>query len=278
MRKTICLLLAAALLLPALFSAAEGFQPGSVQYSERLQAVITAAHALEETYGITPEMLVYFTREVTPGDNGTWRITWKGDDVFVTALGVYTASVSAGKAAVTWSHDGKANDGSYNSAVWGSEQLRTLLSKVATQHDYSAEWLRAQSIMAAAGDLPNSGAWGGAEEPADGEDTELQPQIDDSVQAKDLSKVSLNEAAVIARTAIQRVYGLTDAQASMLEWQEEDVWYRMESGNPQVLLRFWLWQGSEDYTPMDGGYNVTVNVDTGIVDDMHFESNLAGNG
>ena len=279
MRRITALILSLLLLTLALPLAASAEAVTPV-YAEGFQAVRIAAKALEASYGITPEMLVYFCRTVAPAENGAWRVTWTGDDVFITALGVYTATVSGGQAQVTWSHDGKPNDGTYGSSVWDSRQLTAMMEKVGTAHDYSDEWLRAREIMDAAGEKPLTVMGLPYEEEApEGDDTETVSGAD---EAQALAKVSLEDAEATARAAIREVYGLNEDQMTLIEWQDDEVMnnggYRMEDGVPKLGLHYWLWQGSDEYTPMDGGYHVLIRLDTGVVEDVHFESNLAGNG
>ena len=277
MRKLLCLGLVLVLLTSAWTALADTVTP---VYSAKLQAVIAATRALEERYGISPEMHTYLARSVEQLDGESWRVTWTGDDVFITVLGRYTAEVRQGVAEVRWSHDGEENDGSYSSLVWGAQQLAMLIEQVARAHDYQSQWLRARDIMEAAGDQPLTFSLQpiASDAPEQGGDTVPQDEIDSSTCAMELAALEVDAADAIARATLTDLYSLTGAQAERLYLEDDETFYFMDSDTPILSLRYWLWQGEEDALPRDGSYRVLLDAATGVVEDAQYDSNMAGNG
>ena len=73
---------------------------------------------------------------------------------------------------------------------------------------------------------------------------------------------------------------MTEAQANQLviyEGEDDQTTYEMLNGRPVVKLFFHLSQG-EEWTDMDGIYVVTVNMETCAVEEIFYDSGLAGNG
>ena len=94
----------------------------------------------------------------------------------------------------------------------------------------------------------------------------------------------------IARQALISVYGLTDEQLAMLETDEEireNSYYWMLDGKPVYEVCCWLLQDKTEYddpsvfpefTEKDGYYAVDVNVETGVIEEIYYESGMGGNG
>ena len=117
-RVVLAALMAALLLMGALSAYA-----ASLIFSPRADAALLADEALETEYGVTREMLTFFRRIPESQEDGSFRITYRGMDVFEHVLGTYTAQVKDGNVQVSWSHDEKENIGGFDSPVWGKEQL-----------------------------------------------------------------------------------------------------------------------------------------------------------
>ena len=102
-----------------------------------------------------------------------------------------------------------------------------------------------------------------------------------SAEAQALAEITRAQAVELARDALAQVYGLTQAQLDRLEWQEgyAPSLYRMEGDVPIITEYFWLWQGDgEKFTEGDGLYAVEVNVQTGVIENVMYDSGLSGNG
>ena len=102
-----------------------------------------------------------------------------------------------------------------------------------------------------------------------------------SGEAQALAELTREQAVVLAREALEQVYGLTQAQLDRLEWQEDYAPspYRMEGDVPVITEWFWLWQGDgEAFTEGDGLYTVEVNAQMGVIENVRYDSGLSGNG
>ena len=102
-----------------------------------------------------------------------------------------------------------------------------------------------------------------------------------SAEAQARAEITRAQAVELARDALAQVYGLTQAQLDRLEWQEDYAPspYRMEGDMPIITECFWLWQGDgEAFTAGDGLYTVEVNAQTGVIENVLYDSGLSGNG
>lgn len=102
-----------------------------------------------------------------------------------------------------------------------------------------------------------------------------------SAQAQALAALTHEQAMRLAREAIGTVYGLTPQQLDRLEWQEDydPSPYSMKGDTPMLTEWFWLWQSEgEDFTEGDGMYRVEVNAETGVIENVTYDSGLSGNG
>ena len=108
---------------------------------------------------------------------------------------------------------------------------------------------------------------------------ELQKKNRQAVE--NAAKITLEEARDLARQAIIGEYGLTEAQGAALAQGETDSIYAMEytqeDEKPCVRLYFHLTQG-DSWQEKDGIYVVIVNMESGVIEDMIYDSGLAGNG
>ena len=109
-------------------------------------------------------------------------------------------------------------------------------------------------------------------------------------QARAAAKLTEEEMIEIARQAVISVYGLTDEQMAMMGTDEEireESTYWMLDGKPVYSVWFWLLQDTTEYddpsvfpefTEKDGIYTVDVNVETGVIEEIYYESGMGGNG
>ena len=109
-------------------------------------------------------------------------------------------------------------------------------------------------------------------------------------QARAAAKLTEEEMIGIARQAVISVYGLTDEQMAMMGTDEEireESTYWMLDGKPVYSVWFWLLQDTTEYddpsvfpefTEKDGIYTVDVNVETGVIEEIYYESGMGGNG
>ena len=102
-----------------------------------------------------------------------------------------------------------------------------------------------------------------------------------SAEAQARAEITRAQAVELARDALAQVYGLTQAQLDELEWQEDYAPspYRMEGDAPIITEYFWLWQGDgEAFTEGNGLYAVEINAQTGVIEEVRYDSGLNGNG
>ena len=90
-----------------------------------------------------------------------------------------------------------------------------------------------------------------------------------------------------AREAVIRVYELTGEQAALLELYvqplavEKNAWYRMYEGKPCFEVQYFLDQDPEHpetHVDKDGTYAALVNVETGVIEKLVYESGMGGEG
>ena len=108
---------------------------------------------------------------------------------------------------------------------------------------------------------------------------------------------SEEDLILLAKDAIAEAYRMTPEQRAKLEspYETEDlerediedwlVTYYTEEGNPLFEVRIGLQQqqadGNEEvppFTEKDGFYFVTINVETGVIENIEYYTDLNGNG
>ena len=256
-------------------------------FSSRVDAAKLAEKAMADTYGVTDTMLsTFFSRTVSETADGGTTVVYAGIDFLRDVLGEYTISVKDGAATAAWSHDGESTSGLFDAEAWGKEQLEEMLRTAAERHDLSAFSEKAKAIAAkhevASDELPEGSAW-----EKTGEAEALAAAKSSSYSEEDLLK--------LARDAVVSAYQFTDDQAKMLKFvfELEDMaddtadylYYRMKDGKPVLTVMLSLQQQVSDdpsafapFTQRDGVYWVDVNVETGVIEDLLYDSQLGGNG
>lgn len=256
-------------------------------FSSRVDAAKLAEKAMADTYGVTDAMLsTFFSRTVSETADGGTTVVYAGIDFLRDVLGEYTVSVKDGAAAALWSHDGESTSGLFDAEAWGKEQLEEMLRTAAERHDLSAFSEKAKAIAAkheaASDELPEGSAW---EKTGEAE----------ALAAAKASSYSEEDLLALAHDAVVSAYRLTDDQAKMLKFvfELEDMaddtadylYYRMKDGKPVLTIMLSLQQRPADnssafppFTPGDGVYWADVNVETGVIEDLLYDSQLGGNG
>ena len=250
--------------------------------SRRAGAVRVADRALEENYGVTAEMQTFFGREEEELPDGGVRITYAGVEGMEYVLGTYTATVRDGKAEVAWSRDGQDVSGGYAAEAWGAEQLKQMMADNKTTGDQSLFEDYAAAVAEA-----HDAAWVQPDHTGEEIKAYFEMLEAEKTQALNAAKLPEDEMQALAKEAVIRRYELTDEQAAMLEIyvqpyaDEANAWYWMEDGNPCFEVQFFLDQDPENpvhHVDKDGTYAVLVNVETGVIERMVYESGLGGNG
>ena len=279
MKKKLSLALACALVLVSLSVIALA---AGILFSPKADAVALADRALEEKYGISPKMQTWFTRQEKDLPGGAVRVTYSAEGEFAWVLGTYTADVKNGKAEITWSRDGSDTSGGYEADAWGAAQLKQMLKDNQETGDMSRFSAYALRAVEQAGVTEPQAFMSEKEAEAYFENLELEKSA--ALNARVLSEA---EMQAVAKEAVVQRYDLTEAQAAMLELyvqplaSEENAWYWMIGGQPCFEVQYFLDQDPDhpgSFTEKDGAYAVAVNVKTGVVERLVYESGLGGEG
>ncbi len=261
-------------------------------FSPKYDAVRIANKAMEEKYGITEDLLSLFYREVKENENGTATVTFSIPDKvsFPTdRIGEYSVIVDGNKATASWSKDGMSTSGGLSAEAYGSEQLHML------SYDYSGtmDKLRDMGIIpspAKNGITPNPRFAGGEiewteEDQAEADRALAQAKADDDERLAKIAKaesegsMTVEQASATAKAAIIQVYKLTEEQEKKLNYEPDSTYITYQDDQPLANMLFWLWQKDGDtFTEKDGQYWVTVNLKTGVVEDIIYDTGMAGNG
>lgn len=241
-------------------------------FSPRYDALQLADRALLEKYGITEEMQPGLLHTITQKDGET-IITYKAVESGIMRedrFGIYTVTVTDGKAEATWSMDGADTSGGLDAPAWGAEQLLM----------YAKGSAAVMSFMESHGMLQNAPMVTPA--PAGMPDKWEQARQ----TALSMAQITLEEAAAIGREAVVHRYALTAQQSALLlrytdndkHAFDDESTFEIVEGRPLVNLFFHLAQQPGEWTEKDGTYVVTVNLLDGAVEDIFYDNGLMGNG
>ena len=263
-KHSVAMILVAALLLVTVGAIAT-----TLLFTPRYDAGKLADEALLSQYGITQKMMTILHREIIENEDGSATVLYEALEPDVqqgkNPIGSYTVTVDGGKATAAWTLDGQSTAGGLAAEAWGPEQLTLYVEDYTnTRHFMQENGLLAESIEPAA--LPYE-EWLVAEEAK-------------KAEVLDKAMLSVEEAKATAKSALVESCQMTEAQANQLviyEGEDDQTTYEMLNGRPVVKLFFHLSQG-EEWTEMDGIYVVTVNMETGAVEEIFYDSGLAGNG
>lgn len=245
--------------------------------SSNVDASMLAEKAMKDTYGIDSTMLgAYFVKSISENSDHT-IIHYQGREDLRYVLGEYTANVSNGSAAVTWSHDGEDTSGGYDAQAWGLEQLTDMVEADKT-HMNDAYYQHAKKIAeqhnsAFAFDMPSEDEIKAQEE---------QYKADEAA-SKAAAKLTEEEMIDLARQAVVSVYGLNKNQAALMKCPQDIEGYRyynIRNGIPVYSVWFYLTQNQSDasgYTEKDGIYIIDVNVITGAIESTIYDPGLSAN-
>lgn len=254
-------------------------------FSPRYDAVRLANSAMEEKYGITADLLSLFHRTVTTHADGSATVTYAAPQADFPAeqMGDYFVEVSGGQAQAFWSNDGMDTSGGLGAEAWGKEQLLLL------SYDYAntMQYLFDQQGIVTPAPMPASmqnHVWTAEDEAAalqalDQAEADNQQRLAEIAAAEKAGKMSVERASELACQAVCQEYKLTEAQRSKLIHEPDSTYITWEDDQPMAHILFWLWQRDDDtYTEKDGQYWGTVNMSSGIIEDILYDTGLAGNG
>ena len=252
-------------------------------FSARAKARLAAEKALNDKYGITYDMLSYFNSAFHENGDGTSTMTYEGLEDMAFVLGRYDVRVNDDAVqVVTWSHDGEDTSKGFESAAWGTEQLKEMV-------EINRETWSMEGFTPYIDKINAENGFVLEEQP--------MPEVDDETfmnakrQARDQSRYSSEELDRMAREAAALQYQLTPKQAEMLIYDEaEDDLMSFgpeEDGSPCYWRTLFLIQDPdpenpyafhENPTEKDGTYFVIINVRTGVIEDVEYDTGVGGNG
>ena len=259
-------------------------------FSPKYEATKVAGSALKEQYGITDELQSLFTRTVTENEDGTATVVYSSEapDFPSAQIGTYTVTVKGNHAEIAWSNEGKDTSGGLMAEAFGPEQLRMLSYDYANamKQLHDAGILESRETgepnpRLAGGQIDqwteeDQAEWDKAQAKADAED---QKRLAELAEAESKGTVTVDQAATAAKEAVIQEYSLTEEQAKKLDLDPDSTYAEYQDGQPLVNLLFWIWQrDDEQFTEKDGQYWVTVNLATGIIEDIIYDAGLASNG
>ena len=260
----------------------------TLNFSTNYDVKRAALDALEEKYGVTEEMMTVLHVELGEIDeNGAQTVTFTPvEGAYADRAGEYAVTVQGGKATASWSHDGEEIGEGMESPVYGAQQLKLLCTNYGEVMAYLLAENGGESIEPAV-----TPAWpevGDIETYMANQQKEWEERKAAALAA---AKLSIEECKALAIEAIRGEYALTDAQMQKLvafvdEWGLDDrdaMDFAFEDGHPVVSMLFGLFQSetigvSEDWSEKDGQYWVDVNMDTGVIENILYDSMLASNG
>lgn len=274
------------ILVAAIFCISVTALAAGLVFSKKVDDLTLARREMEKAYGVTETMLgSFFVEMIEQGDDETVVTYWNNSEMNA-VLGEYTVTVKDGKATAHWDRDGEDTSGGFKAETWGIDQLNAMVEWEKEHHDMSGYYPQAKAIAAKREAKASS-----QKELFDkGKEDAIKHAEEYEQQARAAAKLTEEEMIGIARQALISVYGLTDEQMALLEPDEEireNSYYWMLDGKPVYEVCFWLLQDKTEYddpsvfpefTEKDGYYAVDVNVETGVIEDIFYNSNMGING
>ena len=252
-------------------------------FSPKADALSLADQAMEKTYGIDQSMLGYFRRTAQEQSGGVTVVTYEGCETLSYVLGTYTVTVNGSKAEAVWSREGEDTSGGLDADAWGIDQLREMLRISTTQHEAKEYLAKAKAINEKHGLSLPPAAWTQLPPETEAEYAARMEKIKKDIQA--VQKLSYEELSALARQALTMTYHLTEEQEKLLTSDRDMDVYAYVNGQPCLEVFFSLQQKPSpapdewpEWTEMDGQYYVSVNVETGVIEDVLYDSGLNGNG
>ncbi len=279
MKRILVLCLLAALLLGN--AGAE-----QIQYSEQCMKIKQAEQAIQVQYQIIPDMYTFFTRSITETDDGTVIVTLTGADQLYFVLGTYTGSSDGKAVTAAWSNEGKQTYGGFDAPAWDALQLHQMIDLVRKEHAVTSFYPQA-TLIASRDDPDYSESLEGDLSLLDEHRFELTVPHPDHHTIEDRSTYTMEQLNEMAVTVISETYRLTaDQTAKICEVDSEpDFLYEIKDDQLLYHARLQLQQSTEmdaagymQSTEHDGEYLVIINAETGVVEDVVYDSMLNGNG
>lgn len=257
-------------------------------FSKRVDASKAAEQALANRYGITDNMLnTFFGRTIKEQADGSTAIVYSGNHGLHFVLGDYTVVLKDGNATVSWSHDGENTSGLFDAEAWGREQLEEMILLVKRDHEVTAFAEKAREIAEKHGAVSQNRL-------PDGE-VDVKTGEAEALAAAKASKYTEKDLLALARDAVITAYDFTPEQAEMLKLVTEleemtsdtdgYMYYHMQDGKPILTIMLSMRQKTSadpnlhaPFSEKDGVYWVDINVETGVIENVLYDTQLGGNG
>ena len=252
----------------------------SLVFSPKADAGLRADKVLEEKYGVTREMQVFFHRSVNEYPDGSAVVTYTGNWDLAYVLGEYTVRLNGKEATAGWSHDGEDTSGGLDAEAWGVEQLNEMMRLYKETHEMSAYYDKGAAIG-----KKHSTTEAPLVTPPVASGTSEEEWLGQQAALRKKCKLTENDMLLIARQAVETAYQLSPNQMEKLAHNPALSWYFEKDGQVYYEACLVLIQQPSadpnvfpDYIQMDGEYGVLINTDTGVVEDIFYDAALAGNG
>ncbi|MBQ8955082.1 MAG: hypothetical protein IJ048_13310 [Clostridia bacterium] len=246
-------------------------------FSPKVDADKLADEALLEEYGITPEMLTFFSRTSSEED-GAFTVTYDGVYAFSYVLGRYTVTVKGGKADASWSWDGTDTSDGFNGVAWGAEQLAEICRENQngtgiTRYANNAKriaWEHDATVV-------DSGSFFNEAEA----EALMEKEAREAETALAAAKLSIEEMEAIAREAIALRYAFDEEASKCLGIEPDDTRYLLFGDDELPCCEFFFYLGYQDGYKGPAGrgiYYAAINAENGTVEDVSYDSTLGGEG
>ena len=158
--------------------------------------------------------------------------------------------------------------------AWGARQLEILLEMAKQENGFSRGYHKAQEIRAQmdGDELTVSITKGG---------DATVVKLDDAQIDQARISVSEKEAIAIAKRAFAQEYGLTQAQLDAMIYEKDYAGYTYAIREGKTICEVWFWLHQDEdvvHADGDGLYWARINAESGVVEEMMYDSALAGNG
>ena len=272
-------------------------------FSPTYDAVRIANHVMEEKYGITPELLCLFSRKVAKNEDGTSVVTFRAGDnirLYPDRIGIYRIVINGSDVSSSWSYEGKDTSGGLAAEAYGPDQLLAF----SRNYENTIQQLIDLRIIPHY-DTPDDPEPEDEDIPVWTDEDQAQWEQEyaeelaaakqllvETVEAESRGKITADQIIETAKKAIIQEYSLTKEQSEKLDFVPDYTSYPYRTNQdvtnqddePLVKLGFFLWQNEgtdltgEYFTENDGYYWVTINMKTGVIEDLLYDAGIAGNG
>ena len=261
-KMTVSMILALVLVLVGSLAVAAG-----MMFSPRYDTLKLADDALFDNYGISDDLLPFFSRSLNETE-GT--VIYRGMEDLRNVTGYYTVSFRNGVTEVEWSLEG-VNGG------WNAEKLAEI-NEICKKQDGYAEanaMARADEEKYHLSASEDSAMRGPSEEALN---ALMEEQEREKVLVQQAAKWTVSEMDQTGRAAVKERFALSEHQIDQMHLEEGSCAWYIKDDQKLFSLYYWLWQNETEWVEGNGSYILDVNVETGEVEEIIYDTGLLGNG